>query len=193
METADNASTSRSGATHGPNCPCQENRALLAFQGSSGFSRPWFRQGSRPSPELAAQRGPGQATLTHQSRHATDTTLEEQICPGWAQNPRNKQWAPVCHEQGMGSLCFPPTSAQRVVQGAGSTRRTVLLGCCQLPNRITCEAGYTGRSLASQSHGLLRQLVKLDMLSCHFFVRLLACGRCVIKQRCRLPRNQSAL
>lgn len=37
---------------------------------------------------------------------------------------------------------------------------------CQTGSR--CDAGHTGRSHVSQSHGLSQQLVKLDLLSCHF-------------------------
>lgn len=161
---------------------------LLAFQVSSGLTRPWFRQGLGRVQSL--QRRGEQAPLTYQSRQATDAN-PEQKCPGWAQNPRNKQWAPVRQEQGMGSLCFSPTSASRVVKGAGSRKRTVLLGCCQLPNRIACDAGHTGHSGASHT-GPVRQVVKLELLSCHVPVRLRACSRCVIKQRCRLHRSQPA-
>lgn len=191
MGTADNAFTSRSRAQRVQLPMLRKSRSAgipSFFWVLQALVLAWVSAESRAYSVLVE--GREQAPLTHQSRQATDTN-PEQICPGWAHNPRNKQWAPVRQEQGMGSLCFSPTSASRVVKEAGSRERTVLLGCCQLPNRITCDAGHTGHSGASHT-GPVQQVVKLELLSCHFPVRLRACSRCVIKQRCRLRRSQSA-
>lgn len=75
----------------------------------------WVSAESRACSALVE--GREQAPLTHQSRQATDTN-PEQICPGWAHNSRNKQWAPVRQEQGMGSLCFSPNVSFTCGQGS---------------------------------------------------------------------------
>lgn len=58
-------------------------------------------------------------------------------------------------------------------QGGRVNETNSAFGCCQLPNRITCDAGYTDRSRASE-HGPVQQLVRPESLSCHFAVRLRA-------------------
>lgn len=177
---------------HGPKCPCHENCASLAFQVSSWFSRPWFRQGSRPSPKLAAQRGTSKLSCrasrdrrrtAAQSRNARGGLRIQAIISG-PLSDRNKGWDHIVSRRRQLKV-WSREQGQRDEQ-CFSDAASCQTGCLATPVIPGTRSSVTRASTRSGEAGIvivpfLRQTAGLQQM------------RCVIKQRCCLLRSQPAL